>query len=107
MINDQRIAPRPAALRPAVLLAEGGVDVAQEQDRVVLDAVGLGPGAHDKGVVGGQHGHHVDALRAQVGELRNVVREMRAGAGRGEGAGEGEEDDLLVLPLWGGVSLGS
>lgn len=78
-----------------------GIGVAQEQDAVILDARGLGPGGHDPRVVGGDDGDNVDALGLEVGEGGLVAGEVGDGAGGGEGAGDGKEDDLLVGPFWG------
>lgn len=101
IINHHRPAPRAPARRKPPRARELGVGVAQEQDAVVLDARGLGPGGHDPGVVGGDHGDDVDALGLQVGEGGLVAGEVGDGAGGGEGAGDGEEDDFLVGPFCG------
>lgn len=70
---------------------------------VVLDAVGLTPGAHDKGIVVGQDGNNVNTLGMDLGELLLVLGDVVGRADGGEGTGEGKEDDLLVGPLLGGV----
>ena len=69
---------------------------------IVLDPVGLTPGAHDKGIVVGKDGNNVDTLLTDLRELGDVLRDVVGGADGGEGTGEGEEDDLLVGPLLGG-----
>lgn len=48
--------------------------------------VRLAPGAHHVGVIVGQHGDHIDALGAQLGQFRDVLGDMVGGADRGEGA---------------------
>ena len=70
---------------------------------VVLDTVGLAPGAHDVGIVVSKDGNNVDTLSADLGKTLEVLGDVTGGADGGEGTGEGEEDDLLVGPLLGGV----
>ena len=70
---------------------------------IVLDPVGLTPGAHDVGIVVGQDGNNVDTLLADLGELGKVFGDVVGSADGGEGTGEGEEDDLLVGPLLRGL----
>lgn len=70
---------------------------------VVLDSVGLTPGAHDESIVVGEDSNNVDTLLADLGEALNVLGDVASRADRGESTGEGEEDDLLVGPLLGGV----
>ena len=106
---------------PANALGELGVGVGQEQlgemsvnrnrvserqdtyDVVVLDTVGLAPGAHDEGIVVGEDGNDVNTLLADLGEALQVLGDVASRADGGESTGEGEEDDLLVGPLLGGV----
>jgi hypothetical protein len=57
--------PVTHARRPAILLAEEGLGIAEEQDLVALDAIDLAPCVHDPAVVGGDGCDNVDAL---VGE---------------------------------------
>lgn len=108
LVQHNSPAPSASASRVSPGRSKLGVGVAQEQDAVVLDARGLGPGRHDPGVVGGDDGDDVDALGLEVGERGLVAGEVGDGAGGGEGAGDGEEDDLLVGPFCarGIVSLG-
>lgn len=70
---------------------------------IVLDAVGLTPGAHDEGIVVGQDGNNVNTLLTDLRELLLVLGDVVGRADGSEGTGEGEEDDLLVGPLLGGV----
>lgn len=100
MINDHRIAIRTSALSPAITGRELAVLVSQEQQAVVVDAVGLAPRGHDVWVVAGDDGDDVDTLLLELWKLLNVVWNVLGGAGWGEGAWEGEEDDFLVGPLW-------
>lgn len=72
-------------------------------DVVVLDTVGLAPGAHDVGIVVGEDGNNVDTLGVDLGQTLKVLGDVTSGADGSEGTGEGEEDDLLVGPLLGGV----
>ena len=99
LIQHHGPAPRASARRKPPRTRERGIGVAQEQDAVVLDARGLGPGGHDPGVVGGDDGDDVDALCLEVGEGGLVAGEVGDGAGGGEGTGDGEEDDFLVGPF--------
>lgn len=62
--------------RPAVLLAEECLGVAQEEDIVTLDAIDLAPRVHDPGVVGRNCGHDIDALVAELAALLDVGREV-------------------------------
>jgi hypothetical protein len=52
---------------------------------VVLDLVGLAPGAHDKGIVKGEHGDNVDSLLAELRQVLDVARHVVDGASGGEG----------------------
>lgn len=66
---------RPASVtvahtrRPAIVLAEESLGVAQEEHVVTLDAIDLAPRIHDPAVVGRNGRNDVDAL---VGELAAV-----------------------------------
>lgn len=72
---------------------------------LVVDAVGLAPGRHDKGVVAGNHDNLVDALGLELVNLAREAGDVVDLAGRGEGAGDGDENDLFVLELCGQVPL--
>lgn len=54
-------------------------------DVVVLDAVGLGPGAHDVGVIVGNDGDDIDTLGLDLVELGDVAWKVVGRAGWGEG----------------------
>lgn len=88
---------------PAVVLAEEGLGVAQEQDLVAVDAVDLAPCIHDPGVVGSNGGDHVNALVLELLGLGNVGRQVVCLTAGCEGAGDREDDDFLVCPLLAGV----
>ena len=100
MIDNHSIAIGTSSLSPAITGRELAVLVGQEQQAVVVDAVGLAPGGHDVWVVAGDDGNNVDALLLELWKLLDVVWDVLGGACWGEGAWEGEEDDLLVCPLW-------
>lgn len=102
MINNHRIAIGTSSLSPPITGRELAVLVSQEQQAVVVDAVGLAPSGHDVWVVAGDDGDDVDALLLELWKLLNVVWDVLGGAGWGEGSWEGEEDDFLVGPLWEG-----
>lgn len=70
---------------------------------VVLDSVGLTPGAHDESIVVGEDSNNVDTLLADLGKALDVLGDVASRADGGESTREGEEDDLLVGPLLGGV----
>jgi hypothetical protein len=110
------------ACRPAVLLGEESLGVAQEQDFIALDAVDLAPGIHDPAVVGRNGRDNVDALLAELGAVLDVGRKVVGLASmvaasvvvvrgvhgqcrlpRSEGARDGEENDLLVGPFLAGI----
>ena len=99
MVDDQSIALSAAALSPSVGGRELDVVVGEEEEAVVVDAVGLAPGGHDEWVVASEDGNDIDALGLELWELLDVVWDVLGGAGWGEGTWEGEEDDLLVGPL--------
>ena len=87
-------------------MPQDGVSIQEEGEAynvIVLDAVGLAPGAHDEGIVVGQDGNNVNTLGTELGELLLVLGDVVGRADGSEGTGEGEEDDLLVGPLLGGV----
>ena len=85
--------------RNGILIQKSG----ETYNVIVLDAVGLAPGAHDEGIVVGQDGNNVNTLGTELRELLLVLGDVVGRADGGEGTGEGEEDDLLVGPLLGGV----
>ena len=85
--------------RNGILIQESG----ETYNVIVLDAVGLAPGAHDEGIVVGQDGNNVNTLLTDLRELLLVLGDVVGRADGSEGTGEGEEDDLLVGPLLGGV----
>lgn len=70
---------------------------------VVLDTVGLGPGAHDVGIVVSKDSNNVDTLLTDLRELLLVLGDVVCRADGSEGTGKSEEDNLLVGPLLGGV----
>lgn len=100
IVQDNSPASRAAASSVSPGGSKLGIGIAQEED-LILDARGLGPGGQDPWVVGGDDGDDVDALGLEVGEGGLVAGEVGDGAGGGEGAGDGEEDDLLVGPFCG------
>ncbi len=105
MINNHRITTSSLPLSPSILGRELDAVVAQEQDIVVVDAVGLGPARHDIWVVASDDSDDVDARLLQLWQLLNILWEVAPRAGWGEGPWDGEEDDLLVGPLCEDVSL--
>jgi hypothetical protein len=58
--------------RPAVLLGEESLCVAEEKDLVVLDAVDLAPGVHDPAVVARNGSNDIDTLFLELLGLCNV-----------------------------------
>ena len=79
--------------------------VGQEQDVVALDLVDLAPGVHDPGIVVGNDGDVVDALALELLKLGDVGRQVVGLAAGSEGTGDRDNDDLLALPLLGGIVL--
>lgn len=66
-------------------------------DVVVLDTVGLAPGAHDVGIVVGQNGDLVDTLGAELRELLDVLGNVVGGADRGESTCIGKAVSMRTL----------
>src|SRR4051812_1811511 len=89
------------------VLRRGGGTKAQgylsTHDIVVLDPIGLAPGAHDKGVIESQDGHEIDLLALDFVQLLNVTWQMTHRAAWGERSGHGEEYDFLIGPFFGRV----
>ena len=52
---------------------------------VVLDTVGLAPGAHDEWVVDGKDGNDIDTLGLEFRELLDVLGDVSGRTDRGEG----------------------
>lgn len=88
------------SLAPGIYTRYTGIET---HNVVVLDVVGLAPGAHDESIVVGQDSNDIDTLLADLRELLEVFGDVVGGANRGEGTGQREEDDLLVGPLLGRV----
>lgn len=66
-----------------------------------MDTVGLGPTAHDKGIVVGNNDNIVNTLGLDLVDVLKVRWDVGAAAGRGESAGNRDKDDLLVLEFCG------
>jgi len=69
VVDDDGVAAGSGTERPADAAAELGLVIGQEEDGLVLDAVGLAPGGHDEGVVEGDDGDGIDALGLDLLEL--------------------------------------
>jgi hypothetical protein len=76
----------------------------QAYDRIIFDAIGLPPRAHNPCVIEGDHGDDVDAFALECGPVLDVAGEVFGAAAGGEGAGDGEEDDLFVGPFCCGIN---
>ena len=83
--NDTVAAGTTTSLGPANALGELGIGVTEEEDVVIFDTVGLAPGAHDEGIVVGEHGNHIDTLGLELGKLLDVLGHVSSRADRGEG----------------------
>jgi hypothetical protein len=89
--------------RPAMLLGEERLGIAQEQDLIALDAIDLAPSIHDPGVVRRNSSDNIDALVLELLGFRNVGGKVVGLATGCEGAGDGEENYFLVGPFFAGV----
>lgn len=78
------------------MLAWAWKGVGGAYDVVVLDAVGLSPGAHDERVVVSEASDDIDACGLQGGQVLDEAGEVLGGAAGGEGTGDGEDDDFLA-----------
>lgn len=80
-------------------------DVPETYNSVIGDTVGLGPTVHDEGIVDSNDNDLVNALGLDLVNVLNVRRNVRATASGGESTGDRDKDDLLVLELYGTVSV--
>lgn len=103
VVDDNGVTSSTVTKVPANALGELGLRVGKEENVIVLDVVGLAPGAHDEGIVVGEDGNDIDTLLADLGQLLGVFGDVVGGAHGSECTGQSEEDDLLVGPLLGGV----
>lgn len=71
----------------------------QTYNKVVVDAVGLAPGAHDPVVVVGDEDDLVDPFGFELVALGDEARDVLLLARGREGARDGDEDDFFVLEL--------
>lgn len=99
VVDDHGIATGAATLCPSELGRKLEVLIGEEEEAIVVDAVGLAPAGHDVWVVVGNDGDDIDALLLQLWDLLDELWDVVGGAGWGEGSWKGEEDDLLVGPL--------
>lgn len=67
---------------------------------VVFDPIGLGPCAHDEGIIVCQHGHDIDLFPFDLFQILNVSWQVTNGASWGKGSWDREEDDFLVGPFF-------
>lgn len=72
------------------------VPVGQDQ-HLVVDLQILLPRLEDEGIVDGDAGDDIDALRFELRRLLHEPGDVLLRAGRGESTGDGEEDGLLPL----------
>lgn len=75
----------------------GGLKKKKTHDEVVLGVVGLAPGGHDKGVVGGNHDDLLNALCLEGIDVLDEAGQVVGLACGCEGAGDGDDDNLLVF----------
>jgi hypothetical protein len=88
MIKHHSPAPIPVAhaRRPAMLLAEERLSIAQEQHLVALDAVDLAPRVHHPAVIGRNRSDDIDTLLAELLDVLDVWGEVVRLAAGCEGA---------------------
>jgi hypothetical protein len=65
-----------------------------------VDTVGLGPTAHDKGIVVGNDDNIVNTLGLELVDVLKIRWDVGGTAGRGESARHRDKDDLLVLEFY-------
>jgi hypothetical protein len=85
------------------LLCSPAVIATLTYDRVVTDAIGLGPGGHHPPIIGGNHNDLVNTLRLELLTVLDVRLDVLLLACGRKGTRHGNEDHLLVLELcrWG------
>lgn len=71
----------------------------ETHDEVIRNTVRLAPGAHDKGIVIGNHNDLIDTLGLQSILLLDEGGNVLLGAGGREGTRDCYQDNLLVLEL--------
>lgn len=69
----------------------------ETHDLVVGNTVGLGPAAHDKGVIYSDDNDLINALGLDLIDVFQVGRNVRARASRCEGTWDRDKNNLLVL----------
>lgn len=69
----------------------------ETHDLVVGNTVGLGPAAHDKGVIYSDDNNLINALGLDLIDVFQVGRNVRARASRCEGTWDRDKNNLLVL----------
>lgn len=72
-----------------------------------MDTIGLGPTAHDKGIVVGNNDNIVNTLGLKLIDVLEVRWDVGGTAGRGESTRNGDKDDLLVLEFCGELVWGA
>src|SRR5262245_10484550 len=101
VLDDHReaLVPRAEAeLRAVHLEAELPRELAvtvREHHHLARGSLGLSPRVHHEGIVHGDAGDEVDALRLDGVGVLDVAGQVLVRAGGGEGARHAEEDDLL------------
>lgn len=71
--------------------------IKKTHDEVVLGVVGLAPGRHDEGIVGGNHNNLLDTLGLEGLNVLDEAGQVVGLACGCESARDGDKDNLLVL----------